>query len=98
MKLLDSTLDQFTSFYVVAKGRQTGVFNEWDIAERQVKGFAGAVYQCFPAKQKAIRFLADQLEKHAENGPLNADELETLESCKQLLADWPQDIVFPSLI
>ena len=34
-------------FYVVWKGRKTGIFNNWEECADQVKGFAGAEYKSF---------------------------------------------------
>jgi ribonuclease HI len=40
-------------FYVVWKGRQTGVFETWAEAEAQVKGFETAQYKSFESKKEA---------------------------------------------
>jgi ribonuclease HI len=45
-------------FYVVWKGRKTGVFNSWDACLAQVSGFAGAEFKAFEslsAAQAAFR-------------------------------------------
>jgi ribonuclease HI len=42
-----------TKFYVVWKGRTTGIFTTWDQCRRQVAGFAGALYKSFPTEQEA---------------------------------------------
>ncbi len=47
-----------TKFYVVWKGRKTGVFGAWDECSAQVAGFPGAEYKSFPslaAAQAAFR-------------------------------------------
>jgi ribonuclease HI len=47
-----------TKFYVVWKGRKTGVFNTWDKCAAQVNGFPGAEYKSFPslpAAEAALR-------------------------------------------
>ncbi|MCX7649818.1 MAG: ribonuclease H family protein [Flavobacteriales bacterium] len=41
------------SFYVVWKGRQTGVFTTWKEAENSVKGFPGALYKGYPSREEA---------------------------------------------
>lgn len=43
-------------FYAVGVGRQTGVYNTWAEAEKQVKGFAGAKFKGFPTKAEAESF------------------------------------------
>ncbi|MDP4265413.1 MAG: ribonuclease H family protein [Bacteroidota bacterium] len=40
-------------FYVVWKGRQTGIFDNWDTCNAQIKGFPGAEYKSFKTKQLA---------------------------------------------
>lgn len=40
-------------YYVVWKGRETGIFSDWDNCEKQVKGFEGAKYKGFPTEQEA---------------------------------------------
>jgi ribonuclease HI len=45
-------------FYVVWKGRRTGVFSTWEECAAQVQGFTGAQYKSFtsrPAAEKALR-------------------------------------------
>jgi ribonuclease HI len=45
-------------FYVVWKGRRTGIFNSWDECSAQVSGYPGAQYKAFdsfPAAQAALR-------------------------------------------
>jgi ribonuclease HI len=40
-------------YYVVWKGKETGVFDSWDKCKRQIDGFAGAQYKSFTTKQAA---------------------------------------------
>lgn len=40
-------------YYVVWKGRKTGIFTSWEECERQVKGFAGAEFKAFGTLQEA---------------------------------------------
>lgn len=46
-----------TKFYAVAKGRECGIFTDWPTAQRQVMGYAGAVYKSFPTRDEAERWL-----------------------------------------
>ncbi len=41
------------NFYVVWKGRETGIFSSWDDCKRQVIGFEGAQYKGFPTEAAA---------------------------------------------
>lgn len=40
-------------YYVVWKGRKTGIFNTWDEAAAQVNGYTGAEYKAFESKTEA---------------------------------------------
>ncbi|MFO3797194.1 MAG: viroplasmin family protein, partial [Anaerolineales bacterium] len=40
-------------YYVVWKGRQTGVFDSWEACQAQVKGFPGAQFKAFPSRALA---------------------------------------------
>lgn len=42
-----------SKFYVVWKGRQTGVFETWDECKAQIHAFAGAVYKSFRTREDA---------------------------------------------
>ena len=49
-------------FYVVAKGRQTGIFDQWDGGARpHVDGFAGALYKSFATMELAERWWSEQV-------------------------------------
>jgi ribonuclease HI len=51
-----------TKFYVVWKGRQTGIFNTWEACAAQVSGFPGAEYKAFPSLAAAQAALAASYE------------------------------------
>jgi ribonuclease HI len=44
---------QKQKYYVVWKGRQTGIFTSWADCEKQVKGFPGAQYKSFDSLKEA---------------------------------------------
>ncbi|OEU56980.1 MAG: ribonuclease HI [Desulfobulbaceae bacterium S3730MH12] len=46
-------------FYAVAVGRQCGIFTDWSITEKQVKGFGGAKYKSFSSRAGAEKWLDD---------------------------------------
>ncbi|GAB6011341.1 ribonuclease H1 domain-containing protein [Viscerimonas tarda] len=46
-------------FYVVWKGVNPGVYDDWDKAKAQVMGYEGAVYKSFPSKEEADRAIDD---------------------------------------
>ena len=40
-------------YYVVWKGKKTGVFSSWDTVKKLVQGFDGAQYKAFSSKDEA---------------------------------------------
>jgi ribonuclease HI len=40
-------------YYVVLKGRKTGIFTTWEECEEQIKGFSGAIYKSFKTRAEA---------------------------------------------
>ncbi len=51
-------------YYVVWKGRRTGIFNSWAECEAQVSGYAGAEYKAFASRREAERALASNYAAH----------------------------------
>lgn len=51
------------NFYVVWKGRETGIFESWAACEQQVKGVA-AQYKGFATREEAEKALAEGVEKY----------------------------------
>ena len=43
--------------YAVRKGRETGIFTDWDTCKKQVDGYAGAEYKGFADPQEALAYL-----------------------------------------
>lgn len=57
-------------FYVVWKGRQTGIFTDWETCEAQVKGFPQAQYKGFATRQEAKRAFAGQCSDYVKMLPV----------------------------
>ena len=51
-------------FYVVWKGRKTGIFTSWADCEKQVKGYVGAEYKAFGSRAEAERALHSRYEDY----------------------------------
>jgi ribonuclease HI len=51
-------------FYVVWKGRKTGIFTSWAECEEQVKGFVGAEYKAFASLKEAESAFKLKYEAH----------------------------------
>jgi ribonuclease HI len=62
-------------FYVVWKGRRTGVFTSWAQCEAQVKGFTGAEYKAFASREAAERAFAAGYRAHVGKAASSGDWL-----------------------
>ncbi len=60
-----------SKFYVVWKGRKTGIFDTWEACAEQVKGFTGAEYKAFASRAAAER--AFQRDYNAYAGKPSSD-------------------------
>ncbi len=45
-------------FYAVRKGKETGIFNDWDTCSKMVKGFSGAEYKSFSDRKEAEAYIS----------------------------------------
>lgn len=57
-----------SKYYVVWKGRKTGIFSSWPETEAQVKGFAGAEYKAFESLDEARRAFGGRYQDHLGEG------------------------------
>jgi ribonuclease HI len=48
-------------FYAIVKGRETGIFNDWDLCKKLVDGYPGAQYKSFKKKEDAIEYFNDNI-------------------------------------
>ena len=55
-------------YYAVVVGRQPGVYTNWPEAEKQVKGFPGAIFKSFPNEQQATAFISNSRTSQAAPG------------------------------
>jgi ribonuclease HI len=51
-------------YYVVWRGRRTGIFHSWPECEASVNGFTGAQFKAFESRLEAERALAAGYERH----------------------------------
>lgn len=69
-------------YYVVWKGRQTGVFNNWDACNAQIKGYEGAIYKSFETLAMATRAFnglsEEYIGKTINKPPLTQSQLKLL--------------------
>jgi len=47
-------------YYAVRKGRQPGIYLDWESCKKQVEGFAGAQYKSFSTKDEAAQYMSGQ--------------------------------------
>ncbi len=64
-----------TKFYVVWKGRKTGVFSSWKACAAQVQGFTGAQYKSFGSRAAAEQALKGKYSAHAGKPATSGDWL-----------------------
>ena len=55
------------NFYAVRVGKTPGIYQTWNQAEEQVKGFSGAEYKSFSTEEEAIRYMSREETKENEN-------------------------------
>ncbi len=60
-------------FYVVWKGRQPGVFNNWNDCAYSVNGFPGAKYKSFATHQEAVAAFNDFPDRYLAKPQTNLD-------------------------
>lgn len=46
-----------SKFYAVKSGRRVGIFNSWEVCQKQIAGYSGAVYKSFKTKEDAQQFI-----------------------------------------
>lgn len=70
---------QKKKFYVVWKGKETGIFDSWDKCKKQIQGITGAQYKSFTTKDAAERAFEkppwDFIGKEAFHSELSPEEL-----------------------
>ncbi|MCL4122164.1 UNVERIFIED_CONTAM: hypothetical protein GTU68_033916 [Idotea baltica] len=53
-------------FYVVWKGKKTGVFTSWNTCKKQIDGFPNAQYKSFSSKEEAEKAIKGNYEDYKE--------------------------------
>jgi ribonuclease HI len=64
---------QKAKYYVVWKGRKTGIFSSWEECARQVQGFTGAQYKSFTSRLAAEQALRGKYAVHVRK-PVSSGE------------------------
>lgn len=74
-------------FYVVWKGRETGIFESWDACKAQVDGYAGAQYKGFEHRHEAECALRGDYCEYVMSNSINQPAVTTLQSMSTLIPD-----------
>ena len=61
-------------FYVVWRGRKTGVFDSWEECQAQTAGFDGALYKSFDTKPAALKAFQEKPHLHIGGTPKAAKQ------------------------
>ncbi|QJW89306.1 ribonuclease H [Spirosoma taeanense] len=61
-------------FYVVWRGRETGVFDSWDECQKQTAGFDGALFKSFDTKPAALKAFKEKPHLHIGTTPKAATQ------------------------
>ncbi len=51
-------------YYVVWQGKRPGIYDNWVVAEEQIKGVEGAKYKSYEIESEAIKAYSEKAEKH----------------------------------
>lgn len=74
-------------FYVVWKGRETGIFESWDACKAQVDGYSGAQYKGFEHRHEAERALRGDYREYVTSNPFNQPAAATLRRMRMPIPD-----------
>jgi viroplasmin and RNaseH domain-containing protein len=91
-------LRQLANFYAIANGWKTGIFGDWETAEKFISGFSNPEHKRCKTAKEAVNFVFEGLLLRAKVESLKPDELETLDSCKRLVDRWKREAEAESLI
>lgn len=71
-------------FYVVWKGKNSGIFSSWDDCKKQITGFNDAKYKSFHDRQSAEKAFSEGFENHYRNNQ-PVSKIELLPGQKELI-------------
>ena len=86
-------------YYVVWKGRKTGVFNSWEMCSAQVSGFAGAEYKAFDNLPTAESAFRSAYKDYVGKATVTRDGSEVLYSTTpaNFMGKWKTALIKPNL-
>lgn len=72
-------------YYAVKRGRNTGIFTDWNACKSQVSGFPGAIYKSFKEHSMALEFLkfTPCVSKNISNPVIKIKHSKCIESLKE---------------
>jgi ribonuclease HI len=78
-------------FYVVWKGRRTGIFASWDECSAQVSGYPDAEYKAFPSREAAEKAFRGQYKEYKGKHVSSLSQERLLEIGQPTLASYSVD-------
>jgi len=78
-------------FYVVWKGRKTGIFDNWEDCSAQVTGYADAEYKAFPSREAAEEAFRGQYEEYKGKHVSSLSQERLVEIGQPILASYSVD-------
>ena len=78
-------------FYVVWKGRKTGVFDSWEECSAQVTGYPDAEYKAFPSREAAEEAFRGQYEEYKGKHVSSLSQEHLLEIGQPILPSYSVD-------
>jgi ribonuclease HI len=78
-------------FYVVWKGRKTGIFTSWEGCSAQVTGYPDAEYKAFPSREAAEEAFRGQYEEYKSRHVSSLSQERLLEIGQPILASFSVD-------
>lgn len=64
------------TYYAVKEGREPGIYDSWDLCQKQVLGYKGAIYKKFPTRDQALAFIREEEEEELSSiGELSDQEM-----------------------
>src|SRR5512139_214878 len=78
-------------FYVVWKGRQTGLFRSWEECSAQVTGFVGAEFKAFDSLAAAEQAYAGQYDDYKGRSTATISQARLMAVGKPITPSWAVD-------
>lgn len=82
-------------FFAVKRGRRIGIFNSWDVCQKQILGFDGAKFASFSTKEEALTYLG--LKNDSELSKIELEQTKELSNCNQTMTAYVDGSYSPEI-